>query len=283
MAVAAYSAWTRAGRPVTPAQPVREIVTRMKAAFPAASSTFGWYANEAHYQANPPEDHTPFSATGWPLPSPQWFVFATDIMHNPGLGVDCNVLFSYWISEARAGRMPWLKYLIWQAKIYDVRNGWRPQSNSGHFDHIHISARTDFLNGGLGSWSLVPGQPKELTDMPLVFKAVPTGRVGVTGGAGWTHIADPKRMGSVRYVIELNGGKWPDPLPEVPDAELDSGGLFGPQVQAVTVDTAAIAAAVVAAIEVHLPADSLSRDELEAAVREAIDGATVTSTIETAG
>lgn len=158
MAAAVYYSWDRAGRPVVPSKPVQDYVTRLKLAFPrgAAENLFGWYANEAHYQANPPQDHTPFSATGWPLPSPQWFVFATDVMHRPDLGVDCNVLFPYWLAEARAGRTPWVKYLIWQAKLYDVRNGWRPQTNSGHFDHIHISVRTDWQNRGLGTWSLTP-------------------------------------------------------------------------------------------------------------------------------
>lgn len=156
MAYAAYYTWDALGRPLDPAQPIRDIVERMKVAYPRAANTFSWYADEAHYQAEPPQDHTPFSVTGWPQPSPEWWVFATDIMHNPALGVDCNVLFTYWISEARAGRMPWLKYMIWQAKIYDVRNNWHPQTSSGHFDHIHFSARTDFKDRGLGSWSLTP-------------------------------------------------------------------------------------------------------------------------------
>lgn len=159
MASTAYQQWVNAGRPLTPARPVREVVDRMKVAYPkaAAKSLFSWYANEAHYQANPPQDHTPFSATGWPLPSPRWYVFATDIMHRPDLDVDCTVLFPYWLGEARAGRFPSLKYIIWQAKLYSVQNNWGPQSNSDHFDHIHLSFRTDFGDVSLGSWSLVPG------------------------------------------------------------------------------------------------------------------------------
>lgn len=154
MAVAAYSRWNALGRPSTPAQPIRDVVERMRIAYPRA--TFSWYANEAHYTAIPAEDHTPFSQTGWPVASPEWWVFATDIMHRPDLGVDCNLLFRYWIGEARGGRMPWLKYIIWQAKLYDVRNGWDEQANSGHYDHIHFSARTDFKDRGLGSWSITP-------------------------------------------------------------------------------------------------------------------------------
>lgn len=158
MPVLAYNRWLALGKPLEPAQPIRDVVDRMKVAYPKgdAADMFSWYANDAHYTAVPAEDHTPFSQTGWPLPSPQWWVFATDIGHRPDLGVDCNVLFAYWLSEAKAGRMPWLKYLIWQAKLYDVRNAWHPQANSDHFDHIHISARTDFKDIGLGSWSITP-------------------------------------------------------------------------------------------------------------------------------
>jgi len=158
MPVAQYYAWDRAGRPVEPARPIRDLVGRLKATFPraAAKNLFGWYANDAHYQAVPAQDHTPFSQTGWPAPAPYPVVFATDVMHRPDLGVDCGVLAAYWLAEARAGRMPWLKYLIWQAKIYDVRNGWKAQANSGHHDHIHLSARTDHQHTTLGSWSPLP-------------------------------------------------------------------------------------------------------------------------------
>jgi hypothetical protein len=176
MPAAVYYSWERAGRPVDPSQPIRDYVTRLKAQFPKAAGLFGWYADDSHYQAVPPQDHTPYSATGWPLASPQWFVFATDVMHRPDLGVDCNALFAYWLAEAKAGRTPWVKYLIWQAKLYDVRNGWQPQGNSGHFDHIHISVRTDWKDKGLGAWSLVPGEddmtPEEHRMLATVYSYV---------------------------------------------------------------------------------------------------------------
>lgn len=158
MPVARFFTWDRAGRPLTPARPIRDVVERLKVAYPR-SGPFSWFADEAHYQAAVPQDHTPFSVTGWPLVSPYPVVFATDVMHRPMEGVDCFRLFDYWIVEARAGRMPWLKYLIWQGKIYDVRHGWVAQPSSDHFDHIHISARTDFETMSLGSWILTPGGP----------------------------------------------------------------------------------------------------------------------------
>lgn len=152
LATAAYSRWDRDGRPITPSQTIREMVGKLKLAYPRATGTFSWYADEAHYQSTVPQDHTPFSVTGWPLPNPYPVVFATDIMHRVDLGVDCNILFKYWLAEAKAGHTPWRKYIIWQAKLYDVRNNWNPQTNTGHFDHIHLSDRTDWVNRSIGSW-----------------------------------------------------------------------------------------------------------------------------------
>ena len=178
----------------------------MKIAFPAAKSLFGWGANEEHYTAVPALDHTPFSQSGWPLPSPQWWVLATDIMNRPDLGVDCTKLFPYWLSEAKAGRMPWLKYLIWQAKIYDVRYSWVQQKSSEHFDHIHISARTDHLQTSLGSWSLLPGAPpapKE-EDMPMYVWC--NGALWASNGAWRYHV--PANVAGVKRVFEAQGWAW---------------------------------------------------------------------------
>lgn len=186
MAAAAFYAWDRLGRPAEPARPIREFVERMRLAYPG--NVFSWYANEEHYQAEPPQDHTPFSATGWPLPSPRWVVFATDVMHKPNQGVDCGVLFTYWLAEAKAGRMPWLKYLIWQAKVYDVRNDWKPQANTGHYDHIHLSARTDYQFASLDSWSVTPEeddldtkQNARLINTANIVAALAQGKLKATG------------------------------------------------------------------------------------------------------
>jgi hypothetical protein len=171
MASTAYRQWVNAGKPLTPARPVRDVVDRLKVAYPraAARNLFSWHSNDAHYQAATPEDHTPFSATGWPAASPRWVVFATDVMHRPDLGVDCRALFPYWLSEAKAGRFRSLKYIIWQAKLYSVQNNWRPSNNRGHFDHIHLSFRTDYRNGSLGTWSLIPGTGTGTSDDDMMF------------------------------------------------------------------------------------------------------------------
>jgi hypothetical protein len=248
------------------------FVGKMRAAFPRAS--FSWYADEAHYQAEPPEDHTPFSYTGWPLPNPYPVVFATDVMHRPDLGVDCNVLFAYWLAEAKAGRMPWLKYLIWQRKLYSVRSNWVPQANSGHDDHVHLSARTDHKDTSLGAWSPAPGTATSEEDDDMHLDHTPNGSIGVIDGYNaaahqpflywqtdatrcqeWVDAGVPiKHIGH-----ELTAAYWdwngPDPTP-------------------LTLDDATMA-------KLLAGTAAAAKEGAEAGVDDALDGATVTTTIDT--
>ena len=163
MAAAMLRVWQSQGRPWKLATPLVDMVAKLKAAYPQL--VYGTLGDDAHLNAVPPEDHTPFSATGYPNTSPYPVVHALDVMHHPESGVDAGKLFAYWLAEAKAGRMPWLKYIIWQARIYDVRFGWRSQASSGHFDHVHLSARTDAENTHLGAWSPVPEEDMALSDV----------------------------------------------------------------------------------------------------------------------
>ncbi|HET8683486.1 MAG TPA: hypothetical protein VFM54_16695, partial [Micromonosporaceae bacterium] len=157
MATQAYHDWVAAGSPWRPARPVQELRAKLLAAGvpPAHVGTIG---DDAHLQAAYPQDHTPYSRTGWPLAHPYPLVTALDLTHAPGVpgGVDCDQVAAYWLGAARAGRMPWLKYLIWQGHRYDVRHGWVPVTASGHYDHIHLSVRTDHVNTALGDWPALP-------------------------------------------------------------------------------------------------------------------------------
>jgi hypothetical protein len=158
MATQAYWDWVEAGKTWHLCKPAIEV----KAAIidrlgDKVASQLGTIGDDDHLTADRPQDHTPYSVTEWPVQLGAYVVNALDIMHKPNLGLDCNVLFGYWLVEAKAGRMPWLKYLIWQAKLYDVRNDWRAEPNSGHFDHIHLSFRTDWVDRDIGGWSPFPG------------------------------------------------------------------------------------------------------------------------------
>lgn len=114
----------------------------------------GTIGDETHLTAEIPQDHTPFSATGWPDAHPYPTVLALDVMHHPQAGCDVGPLVDYWVAEARAGETPWVKYIIWRAQRFDVRDGWKPVEAKGHFDHAHVSFRTDYFNVSIGDWSV---------------------------------------------------------------------------------------------------------------------------------
>lgn len=259
MAVQAYYTWDRLGRPLEPASPIRDFVEKMREAFPEAAerNQFSWYANDAHYQADFPQDHTPYSATGWPLSSPQWVVFATDIMHRPDLAVDCNELFPYWLSEARAGHMAWLKYMIYKATIYDVRNNWRPQPSSGHENHVHLSARTDHRYTRIGAWPIT-GDDMAYTESQM--KAFPW----QYNGRGMRGV--PEGRSTLWVMGELYSGVQDLLASGTVDAEAIAAALVANPdfIAAVKTDANALAAALVASPEFADGVKEILRDQLNA-------------------
>jgi hypothetical protein len=159
-----YNAWVADGRPWRLSTPVKECADKIKAARPGINpiSIIGTIGDSAHLLATRPEDHTPYSQTGWPVRHPYPNIAAIDIMHRPDLGMDCNAIFPHWLAAARAGQLPWLKYVIWQAKRYDVRNSWNPVSSSGHHDHMHASVRSDHITSSIGSFHPLPGMDDDM-------------------------------------------------------------------------------------------------------------------------
>lgn len=163
MATQAYWDWRNAGSPWRAARPIVELRAKIKAAIPGAT-IYDLGAESSHLAVDFPQDHAPFSFTAWPNPLPGYVVTAADYMHRPNGGIDCAALFQRWLADCKAGRRPWTKYLIWQATLYDVRNGWRPQANSDHFDHIHESFRTDWIDRGIGDYNPLGGSDDMLAD-----------------------------------------------------------------------------------------------------------------------
>lgn len=162
MSTAAYRDWVRKGRPWENCLPVRDFVVALQLAGWTQGS-LGTIGDEAHLQAERPQDHTPFSVTGWPGEHPYPLILALDVMHSPAEGRDVAPLFDYWLYEARMGRQPWLKYMVWRAMRYDVRNNWNPVAASGHWDHAHLSFRTDHARAGLAGWRVTPNGGNDMT------------------------------------------------------------------------------------------------------------------------
>lgn len=144
MASQSYFAWLQAGRPYALCRPGAEL----RNVFTAAGFTVYHYPDEAHLTADPPQDHTPFSATGWPVPSARGIGHAIDIMPMPGL-MPLPDLARRLIADRDAG-VPgtWaFKYINWTDEWGDCRHvAWQPDktvTTSIDRGHIHLSLRSD--------------------------------------------------------------------------------------------------------------------------------------------
>lgn len=186
MATQAFRDWVAAGRPWKLAQPVLDYLDQLHAAG-WKSGDVGTIGDEAHLQAERPQDHTPFSVTGWPVANPYPYIHALDAMHHPDRGLDVGPLAAYWLDEARAGRTPWVKYINWRGVQYDTRRNWQPSPVDGHFDHAHVSFRTDWTYRSIGNFAVVKkGTPMSTTDVGRsVWKeTISSEALGMTTDAG---------------------------------------------------------------------------------------------------
>lgn len=144
----AYDRWVAAGEPFTLAKPLatlRDVLRRY-------GYTVYDKGDDRHLLADPPEDHTPYSATGWPQASPFGWGFAIDIMPPPsGSGLPSLAkLGAQLVADRKAGvaGVGWLKYINWEpgdGSCY--HDSWQPsfaRRDSSDRGHIHLSGRTDF-------------------------------------------------------------------------------------------------------------------------------------------
>lgn len=134
MATQAYWNWVNLGRQYELAKPVAILYEMARAAGVRRHGSLG-SDDEAHLQSDFPEDHTPFSYTAWPKPLPGYVVCAVDIANGPWM--------QRLLDDAKSGRAPWVKYLNFGGRHYNVTNGWAPVPSGD--EHGHISCRTDYL------------------------------------------------------------------------------------------------------------------------------------------
>jgi hypothetical protein len=146
MASASYTAWVRAGRPFILATPLADLQRVLQ----GHGYTVYAYPDSSHQQASTPEDHTPYSATGWPVPSPRWYGVAIDIMPTHGMA-DLTSLARQVFNDKSAGvkGTEWIKYMNWtdeQGRVWHTK--WQPNrvtTPSNDSGHIHISGRSDMV------------------------------------------------------------------------------------------------------------------------------------------
>lgn len=140
-----YTDWLHIGQNWSPAAPVNDLCRRLR----GYGYTVYIRGNTAHLQANPPEDHCPYSSTGWPIASPRWIVFALDIMA-PGADLpDLPALGAQMTLDRNtgvAGAAP-IKYMNWSPRGGSCRHeAWDPThrvTSSSDVGHIHVSMRSD--------------------------------------------------------------------------------------------------------------------------------------------
>lgn len=156
--------WINHGRPDSGlALPLQLLANTLS----GAGYTVYTYPNDAHLDAQPPQDHTYYSETGWPGTSPKWWRHAIDIMpktDNAAGGRDLQLIGQRLYDARQAGRITWIKYMNWPSDgdlTRAVQDSWKPghsRGSSGDTGHIHISSTTgcETLNDPFNPLTVTP-------------------------------------------------------------------------------------------------------------------------------
>jgi hypothetical protein len=149
MTSAQHDRWNRAGRPFRLARPL----VRLRDVLRAAGYTVYDIGNNQHLDAQPPEDHTPYSETGWPVKSPYGVGCAIDVMPPPaGRGLpSLQVLGRRLVNDRITGRAGFIKYINWgpENDRTAVQDRFMPdhvRRISSDTGHIHVSQRSDMVD-----------------------------------------------------------------------------------------------------------------------------------------
>ena len=156
MASQGYRDWIRAGRPYTLIRPARAV----QATLLGHGITVWDFPDESHQKAEPPEDHTPYSATGWPGPNQRWKARGLDIMPRSDSKAHRkeNADIARQMIRDRDAGVPgamWIKYINWTDEDGVCRQErWTSSANplqrttrsSTDRGHVHVSGRSDADN-----------------------------------------------------------------------------------------------------------------------------------------
>lgn len=245
MGRAKYEEWLARGKPFTLVGSLMEMRDQLR----AVGYTVYDIGNLDHMLHDPPEDHTPYSATGWPIGSRYGFGYAIDIMPNGAL--PSLPLLGAWIFEDKqAGKIPWLKYMNWEPGDGNCwHESWQPnyiRIRSTDRGHIHISGRTDLTNpiGYNPLWRIVDmdaTQDMRLRQVHaivrmLLWKWNPTR----------AQFVDPDGAGGDSRVFDFEGGLGDNPnrvaqsLADIEDALSGIGGLTTADREAIQALTVAV-------------------------------------------
>lgn len=145
--MSALTAWQHDGSPYVLCQPGLDL----RVMFLGYGYGIGSYPDDRHLAAVPPEDHTPFSATGYPGVSPYGVGMAIDVMGSTRTGMPSLAqLGAKILADKKAGvaGTQSIKYMNWTDGNNNCWNeSWTPnyvRSSSTDRGHIHLSFRTDY-------------------------------------------------------------------------------------------------------------------------------------------
>lgn len=156
MASQGYRDWIAAGRPYALIRPARAL----QATLIGHGLTVWDFPDENHQKADKPEDHTPYSVTGWPGVNARWKARGLDIMPrtDTAAGRAENAAIARQLIRDRDAGVPgvmWIKYLNWTDERGVCRQErWMSSANplaretrsSSDNGHIHVSGRSDADN-----------------------------------------------------------------------------------------------------------------------------------------
>lgn len=144
-----HARWLADGRPFRLARPLARLRDRLR----AAGYTVYDIGNADHLDHQPPEDHTPYSATGWPVASPYGVGCAIDIMPPPARSglPSLQVLGGRLVADRTSRAAGFIKYINWgpQDDRHAVQDRWQPDHSrrvSSDIGHIHVSQYSDMVN-----------------------------------------------------------------------------------------------------------------------------------------
>lgn len=211
-----HQQWINEGSPWHLAVPLRELQDAIIEVLDPPRDTLGTIGDTAHLDAEPPEDHTPYSETGWPEPTPHLIVTALDYQ-----GPGWEALFEHMINTRHAGGFPWIKYINFRGIHHSWEPNYEAHPSSDWTGHGHLSIRSDwcFTSTGLTAEQLIgvagPTPIPVPTADPVQEKIMSVWQT-ISAGASGQHVMDAQGL------LNAHG------------ASLILDGLFGPKTTAAT-------------------------------------------------
>lgn len=215
--------WVRAGRPYSDSKPIKRFALTIS----GHGFTVYTYPDKSHLVVTKPEDHTPFSATGFPTPAPRWYGNAADVMPKADTAAgraELAQLSRQVIADKDAGvpGTEWIKYLNWTDEAGDCwhvswQTGAKIVTRSTDKGHLHISGLSTWVFKDPAAWDAVNRMHGS------------TGEDEDAMGASWPPIEIKTDAPTSIPLVETEGG-GADPRPQWVRIVNETGGRVGQKV-----------------------------------------------------